>query len=80
MVDNIQVREYRWTDSSDSGASAELFADELEFDYQSSDEEIPFGGHGPIVEPPISEVEHNAISGTSTIGFILDYWKFSVNH
>lgn len=81
MVDNIQVREYRWTDSSESGASAELFADELEFDYQSSEEEIPFAGHGPIVEPPISEVETQCdFWHMSTIGFILDYWKFSVHH
>lgn len=52
MDDHVEAREYGWTDSGDSNISAELFAEELDSDLLSSDDdEITFAQHGSIVEP-----------------------------
>ena len=82
MDDHIEAREYGWTYSSDSNISAELFAEELESDLLSSDDdEIPFARHCPIVEPGPKEIAiQRDFWNLCAIGFILDYRKFSVHH
>lgn len=82
MVDPVNVREYGWTQSSDSDVSAELFAKEVESEYRSNEEdEVPFARHGPIVEANLEELANQREFWNSyAIGFILDYRKFSVSH
>ncbi|XP_075674986.1 uncharacterized protein At4g02000-like [Castanea sativa] len=59
MVNVFNAREYRWTESSDSNDSSEPFADELELESQSSDDnEVPFTRHGPIVEADPSDLSN----------------------
>ena len=62
--------------------SVDLFADEVESNLHSSDdEEIPFARHGLVIEPDHEEVTiQQDFWGLCAIGFILDYRKFFVNH
>lgn len=59
-----------------------MFADEVESNYRSSDEdEVPFARHGPVLEPDPEEITIQRYFWSScAIGFILDYIKFSVSH
>nr|POE49717.1 hypothetical protein CFP56_31169 [Quercus suber] len=75
MENHIQVREYGWTDNSDSDFSADLFVEEQESNLLSSeDSETPFARHGPIVDPDPKEIviQHN-FWNLCAIGFILGY-------
>lgn len=82
MAYSFTAREYGWTESSESGVIAKLFADEVESDYRSSDEdENPFARHGPVLVPDPEEITiQRDFWNSCAIGFILDYRKFSVNH
>lgn len=82
MDNHIEAREYGWTDNSDSDISDDLFEEELKSDLISTDkDEIPFARHGPVVVPDPEEVTiQRDFWNSCAIGFILDYWKFSVNH
>ena len=82
MADPVNVREYGWVESSDSDVTAKLFANEVELDYWSSEEdEVPFARHGPIVEANLEELANQREFWNScAIGFILDYRKFSISH
>ena len=51
------VREYGWTESSDSKVNVELFVDKVESDLQFNEgEEIPFVRHGPMLEADLEEI------------------------
>lgn len=82
MAYSFTAREYGWTESSEFGVIAKLFADEVESGYRSSDEdENPFARHGPVLEPDPEEITiQRDFWNSCAIGFILDYRKFSVNH
>uniref|UniRef100_A0A7N2MRR8 Zinc knuckle CX2CX4HX4C domain-containing protein n=1 Tax=Quercus lobata TaxID=97700 RepID=A0A7N2MRR8_QUELO len=82
MDDPIDPRELGWTESSESGVNDDLFAEEIESYYQSSeDEEVPFARHKTILEADPEELsaQHDFWSSCA-IGFILDYRRFSVSH
>ena len=82
MDNNINVREYGWTDSSDSNFSIDLFEEEMEPDLLSSDEdEVPFARHGPLVILDAKDVaSQREFWNFCAIGFIMDYRKVSVHH
>lgn len=66
MDDPVNVRDYGWTESSDSDISGERFADEVESVGQSSEDgEVPFARHGPIIE-----------ADTEEISVQRDFWSF----
>ena len=64
------------------GPPKDLFADEVESELQTSDEEeLPFARHGPVLEADLEELSNQRDFWISyTIGFILDYHRFSVSH
>ena len=82
MDDPFNPREIGWTESSESSFSNDLFADEVELELQTSnEEELPFARHGPILEADPEELSNQRDFWTScAIGFILDYRRFSVSH
>ena len=82
MDDPFDPREFGWTECSESGFSNDLFADEVESKLQTSDEEeLPFARHGPVLEANLEELSNQRDFWIShTIGFILDYHRFSVSH
>lgn len=82
MADPVNIREYGWTQSSNSDVSAKLFAEEVESEYRSNEEDkVPFARHGPIVEANPEELANQREFWNScAIGFILDYRKFSISH
>ena len=57
MDDPILSREFGWTESSESDVSDDPFANEVDFDFQSSEEDkVPFARHGPLLEADIEEL------------------------
>nr|POE60197.1 hypothetical protein CFP56_25397 [Quercus suber] len=56
MDHNIEVREYGWTDSSDTNYCRDMTTEEMESDLLSSEDEIPFARHGPIIRPDQQDV------------------------
>nr|POE61347.1 hypothetical protein CFP56_66718 [Quercus suber] len=56
MDNNIEAREYGWTNSSDTNSSRDMSIEEMESDLLSSDEEIPFARHGLIIRPNQDDV------------------------
>ena len=57
MDDPFNFWDFGWMKSSRSDSSVDLFTDEVESDFHSSDvEEIPFACHGPVVELDHEEV------------------------
>ena len=57
MDDPILSREFGWTESSESDVSDDPFADEVDFDFQSSEEDkVPFAKHGPLLEVDTEEL------------------------
>ena len=80
MDNNIEVREYDWTDSSDTKYSRDMSTEEMESDLLSSDDEIPFARHGHIIRPDQDDVAaQREFWNRCTIGFLLDYRKFLVS-
>ena len=57
------------------GPPKDLFADEVESELQTSDEEeLPFARHGPVLEADLEELSNQRDFWIScAIGFILDY-------
>ena len=82
MDDPILSREFGWTESSESDVSDDPLADEVDSDFQSSEEdEVPFARHGPLLEADTEELSmQREFWGHCAIGFILDYRRFSVSH
>lgn len=82
MENNINAKEYGWTDSSDSNISADLLEEEMDSDLLSRDEdEVPFARHGPLVVPDTEDIaSQRDFWNLCAIGFIMDYRKFSVHH
>ena len=82
MADSFTAKEYGWIESSDSKINIELFTNEIEFNYRSSDDEgVPFPQHGPVVVADPSELSNwKDFWSNFAIGFILDYIKFSGGH
>lgn len=57
MDDPFDPREFGWTENCESGISNDLFADEIELNYQpSEDEELPFVRHGLVLEADPKEL------------------------
>ena len=57
MDDPILSREFGWTESSESDINDDPFADEVDSDFQSSEEdEVPFARHGPLVKADTEEL------------------------
>ena len=80
MGDPFVNRDFAWTESSGSDVSADPFADDSDLDSQSSDElETLFTRHGPLLEadPESIHMQHLFWS-QCTLGFVLDYRKFSI--
>lgn len=80
MDNNIEVREYGWTDSSDTKYSRDMSTEEMESNLLSSDDEIPFARHGHIIRPDQDDVvAQREFWNRCAIRFLLDYRKFSVS-
>lgn len=82
MARYFTAREFGWIESSDSEVSAELFANEIESDYRSSDDEdVSFARHEPTKEVDLDDaLAQRDFWSRCAIGFILDYKKFFVDH
>lgn len=84
MDGNIQEREFGWTQSSKSEASAAEYDGDLDME-NSSDEELelhaPLARHGPIVRAnPEDLALQREYWNMCAIAFLLDYKKFSIRH
>ena len=78
---NIEAREYGCIDSSDTNYSKDMSAEEMEPDLLSSDDEIPFARHGPIIRPNQDDVvAQRDFWNRCAIGFLLDCREFSVSY
>ena len=80
MGDPSVNRVFAWTESSGSDVSADPFADDSDLDSQSSDElEAPFARHGPLLEADPESIHMQRLFWSQcTLGFVLDYRKFSI--
>ena len=57
MDDNIVLREYGWTDTSDTYYSVDLVVEEMESNLISSDEEeTPLSKHEPHIRPNADDI------------------------
>ena len=74
------TRDFAWTESSGSDASAEPFTDDSDRSSQISDDlDAPFARHGPLLEADPDSVHMQRLFWRQfAMGFILDYRKFSV--
>jgi len=80
MDNNIEVREYGWTDSSDTKYSRDMSTEEMESDLLSSDDKIPFARHGHIIRSYQDDVAaQREFWNRCAIRFLLDYQKFSMS-
>ena len=82
MGDHFPAREYGWTESSGSDISVGPFTEASDASSQTSDEnETPFARHGPVLEADMDNLNmQRDLWSHCTIGFLLDYRKFSVQH
>ena len=73
-------RDFAWTKSSGSDVSADPFAEDSDLDSQSSDDlEAPFARHGPLLEANPESIHMQRLFWSQcTLGFVLDYRKFSI--
>ena len=84
MEDNIQEREFGWTESSESDFSAEEYVGELDM-ADSSDDDLdlhaPLARHGLIIRanPQDLALQREYWSMCAT-AFLFDYRRFSVPH
>ena len=80
MGDPSVNRVFAWTESNGSDVSADPFADDSDLDSQSSDElEAPFARHGPLLEADPESIHMQLLFWSQcTLGFVLDYRKFSI--
>jgi hypothetical protein len=80
----VQEREFGWTDSSESGQSAEEYDGDLDMDDSSNDEmdlHAPLARHGPVLRAnPTDVIIQREYWSNCAIAYLLDYRKFSVRH
>ena len=80
MEEPSVTRDFAWTESGGSDASADPFADESDWSSQNSDDlDAPFASNGPLLEADPDSVHMQRLFWSQcAMGFVLDYRKFSV--
>jgi hypothetical protein len=84
MDNNIQEREFGWTESSESNDSLEEYDGDLNMAASSDDDldlHAPLARHGPIIQANSEEIAiQREYWHMCAIAFLLDYCRFSVPH
>ena len=83
-INNVQEREFGWTDSSESDQSAEEYDGDLDMEASSNDDldlHAPLARHGPVLRAnPADLTIQREYWNNCAIAYLLDYRKFSVRH